>query len=127
MSNPRKRVLIIDEDQLLGEFYACMLSLNGFIPICAPTGLKARRIVDEDQQGFDLAVIDLMPPTEEYWSLVNHLQKAQSTQNASIVTITGISLSYEELERIKASSKAVLLKGNFELSKFKDTVAQLCN
>jgi CheY-like chemotaxis protein len=120
----RQRILIVDEDQLLGEFYSCLLALQGFVPVWASNGEQAKRILTQ-QASFALAVIDLLPPTEEYWNLIQHLKQTPATANMPIITITGISLSYDELEKIKQCCNAVLLKGNFELAKFKDTVTQL--
>ncbi len=126
MPQDRKRILIVDEDQLLGEFYSCLLSLQGYIPILATDGECARKIVLGGQNSFALAVIDLLPPTDAYWDLVRLLQQTPSTANMPIMTITGITLSYEELDRIKKCCQAVLVKGSFELTKFKDTVSKLC-
>jgi len=124
MEQPKQRILIVDEDQLLGEFYSCLLSLQGYVPVWASSGDQAKRILKQ-QNGFSLAVVDLLPPTEEYWSLIRHLRQTPATAEMPIMTITGISLSYEELEKIKQCCNAVLLKGSFELAKFKDTVTQL--
>jgi len=121
----RQRILIVDEDQLLGEFYSCLLALQGFVPVWASNGEQAKRILTQQANHFALAVIDLLPPTEEYWNLIQHLKQTPATANMPIITITGISLSYDELEKIKQCCSAVLLKGSFELTKFRDTVSLL--
>lgn len=125
MSADRHRILIVDEDRLLGEFYSCLLGLQGFIPVWASNGQQARQIVERENEPFALAVIDLHPPAEPFWELISFFRSSPMGKDMPLITITGMSLSYEELERIKEACDAVLLKGSFELAKFKDTVMQL--
>ena len=39
-----------------------------------------------------------------------------------IIALTGLSLSYEEYERTRRQTDAVLLKGDFEISRFTETI-----
>lgn len=125
MSDAPKRVLVVDDDELLRDFYRRLLGSQGYVPVCASNGAEAIDILTTAGESFDLAVIDLLLPVRTGWELIEHIKGAKELADLPIIAITGLSFSLEEFEKIKNSCDAVFLKGDFEITKFNETIAGL--
>ena len=112
-----KRILIVDDDKFLLEFFGRILTANGYTTVLSNNGLDAKGILEEDKE-FDMIILDLLMPVQSGWKLMDFLKEHETYKSKPIVVMTGLSLTYEEFERIKATCTAVLLKGDFELSRF---------
>ncbi len=120
-----KRILLVDDDKFLLEFFGRILAAQGFITVLAGNGSEAEQILESDTKGFDLMVVDLLMPVQSGWKLVEHVRATEGNADIPIIALTGLSLSYEEFERIRDQTNAVLLKGDFEISRFTDTINEL--
>ena len=125
MSSEHKRILVVDDDELLRRFYCRVLSSQGYIAVSAGDGAEAIEILDTEIEPFDLAVVDLLLPVRTGWELIDYVRNSERLKELPILAITGLSFSYEEFSKIKTACDAVLLKGDFEISKFNETVHEL--
>ena len=125
MNQPAKRVLVVDDDQYLRQFYSRILSSQGHVPICVGDGAEAMDVLESDPQPYHLAIVDLLLPVQSGWDLIDFMKQNETTAAVPILAVTGLSFSYDEFEAIKKSCDVVLLKGDFEISKFSDTVNRL--
>ena len=119
------RILVVDDDELLREFYARVLRTHGYVSICAINGEEAVSLLETNGDSIALAIIDLLMPEMTGWELIDTMKKNPEWANIPILTITGLATSFDEFERVKEVSDAVLHKGDFELSTFNETVEKL--
>jgi len=120
-----RRILVVDDDKMLRTFYCRVLSSHGYTPICASNGQEAIDILEADPEPYDLAVIDVLLPVKSGWELIEHIRESQRHRELPILAVSGLSFSYDQFERIKELCDCVLLKGEFELSRFSEAVAAL--
>ena len=120
-----KRILLVDDDKYLLDFFKRILSSQGFITVTANQGNEARDILNDDIQGFDMIILDLLMPVESGWKLIEYLHEHESYSSIPTIAMTGLSLSFEEYERIRKQCSAVILKGDFEIERFTTTVYEL--
>ncbi len=120
-----QRILLVDDDKFLLEFFGRILTAQGFITVMAGNGSEGEDYLRDDEQGFDLLVVDLLMPVQSGWKLVEYVRNSERYAELPIIALTGLSLSYEEFERIREQTDAVLLKGDFEISRFTETINQL--
>lgn len=125
MAPANQRILVVDDDELLREFYNRVLTIQGYSPICACNGDEALKILENAKEEFSLVIMDLLMPVRTGWELVESMRKNPVWDNVPVLAITGLAGSFEEFEQIKRVCDAVLLKGDFELAKFKETVESL--
>jgi CheY-like chemotaxis protein len=125
MSDETKRVLVVDDDELLREFYSRVLAGQGYEAVCAANGDEAIRLLEGAKEDFALVIMDLLMPVRTGWELIEYIKAAPAWQKVPILAITGLAASFEEFERVKAVCDEVLLKGDFELARFCDTVKRL--
>ena len=117
MSDDSKTILIVDDDELLRDFYTRILKSKGYNVICAENGDDAITILDGDHD-VSLVIADLLMPVRTGWELIEYMKNTESLKDIHVIAITGLATSIEEFERVKSTCAAVLQKGNFELGEF---------
>lgn len=125
MSEGNKRILVVDDDELLREFYRRVLSAQGYVPVCAANGAEAMDILEHEGDTLALAVVDLLLPIRTGWELIDFVRSTPRLQRLPLIAITGLSFTFDEFEKVKKSCDAVFLKGDFEIAKFNDAVGEL--
>ncbi|HBC85364.1 MAG TPA: hypothetical protein DCZ94_00255 [Lentisphaeria bacterium] len=119
-------ILIVDDDDLLRNFYSRVLAAEGYEPVCATNGDEAIGILESGKHDIKLSIIDLLMPVRTGWELIQYMKKNPQYKDVPIIAITGLAASFDEFEKVKSTCQAVMHKGDFDLNKFKDTIkAQL--
>lgn len=119
------RVLLVDDDKFLLEFFGRVLAAQGLTAVPASNGSEAQELLASDPKGFDVMVVDLLMPIQSGWKLIEHVRGSDQLRDLPIIALTGLSLSYEEFERVRQQTNAVLLKGDFEIARFTETLNQV--
>ena len=90
-----KRVLIVEDEAAIREFEAINLNRVGYETVEAGSGEEALEIFDSDAKGFDIALIDVMMPGMDGFSLVKELRRR--TSSLGIIMLTAKS---QEMDKI---------------------------
>jgi len=125
MPTTSKRVLVVDDDELLREFYTRVLSMQGYEPICVANGDEAIHILESSEDDFALIIMDLLMPVRTGWELIDYIRRSPVWKDVPVLAITGLGGTPDQFDDIKKNCDAILLKGDFELTKFNETVARL--
>lgn len=87
--NPSKKILIIEDDQFLREFYQELLQGEGYlidVAIDGDTGLQKMQ-----QGGYDLVLLDIMLPKKDGLQILRDLKVSPSKQaNGPVVCLTNL-------------------------------------
>ncbi len=86
MSEGRKRVLLVEDDEDMRQFLEVMLDKEGFIVQSSPSGDDALRIVEGMKP--DLIVMDLMMPGLGGFEVIRRLQSGPAAE-IPVVVVTG--------------------------------------
>jgi CheY-like chemotaxis protein len=109
------RVLIVEDEELVGEFMADLLESWGLKAIVAPNPEAARELLAADPQGFDLVVTDFTMPKGTGLDLARHLQAVRP--ELPVVLYTGYSEAVNE-EDAKRCGVRVLVRKPLEPAMF---------
>lgn len=120
-----KRILVVDDDDLLRDFYGRVLSHRGYEIESAANGDEALQVLENTTSAFSLVIIDLLMPVRTGWELIEEMKGNAKYAKIPLLAITGLATSFEEFERVKKACDDVMLKGDFELSRFTETVDRL--
>ncbi|HBC85684.1 MAG TPA: hypothetical protein DCZ94_01890 [Lentisphaeria bacterium] len=119
-------ILIVDDDDLLRNFYSRVLTDEGYESVCAANGNEAIDILESGKYDIKLSIIDLLMPVKTGWELIQYMKKDNKFSNIPIIAITAFAASLDEFEKVKSTCEVVMHKGEFALDNFKNTVhAQL--
>ena len=81
-----KRILIVEDETAIREFEAINLNRVGYETVEAASGEEALEIFDNDFQGFNIALIDVMMPGMDGFALVKELRKRTTTLGIIMLT-----------------------------------------
>ncbi|MBI2022913.1 response regulator transcription factor [Candidatus Daviesbacteria bacterium] len=88
MDNPKK-ILIIEDDQFLREFYQELLGAEGFLIDLAEDGETASKKLSEG--GYDLVMLDIMLPKKDGIQILrDNKNNPPKIKNGPIVALTNI-------------------------------------
>ena len=125
MSNQKlRRILVVDDDDLLRDFYCKVISNENFEPVPAEDGDSAIKLLKENPD-FALAIIDLLMPIRTGWELIQHMKKDDKYKDIPIMTLTGLADSFNKFKVVEDMSDIVLHKGKFELPEFVEAIKKL--
>ena len=89
MENKDKRILIVEDDQFLREFYQELLQSEGYNVDIAADGEAGLKKIQENE--FDLVMLDIMMPKLDGLQVLRELKiKPPKSQKVSIVILTNL-------------------------------------
>ena len=89
MDNKNKRVLIVEDDQFLREFYQELLQSEGYTVDIAGDGEAGLKKIQE--QEFELVMLDIMMPKLDGLQVLRELKiKPAKSSNVPIVVLTNL-------------------------------------
>jgi two-component system response regulator (stage 0 sporulation protein F) len=118
-----KRILVVDDDEILREIYMEEFQLIGAKVKVAASGNKAIKILEESSD-FDLVITDVQMPDGDGTTVLSHLKSKKGAPQTAVIMISGYTdLPKDEL--LKKGAHAVLSKP-FELDEIIDLAISLC-
>lgn len=90
-----KRILIVEDETAIREFEAINLKRVGYETVEAGSGEEALEIYDSDPQGFDIALLDVMMPGMDGFTLCKELRSRSGS--IGIIMLTAKS---QEMDKI---------------------------
>ena len=90
-----KRILIVEDEVAIREFEAINLKRVGYEIVEAGSGEEALEIFDNDEQGFDIALLDVMMPGMDGFALCKELRSR--SDSLGIIMLTAKS---QEMDKI---------------------------
>lgn len=88
MTAAKKRVLAVDDDASVCEFYQQTLKLLGYDAECAPGAAKARECIEKRRP--DLILMDIMMPDQDGISFTRELRGDPKTSDIPIIVVSGL-------------------------------------
>src|SRR5262245_27861687 len=86
----RRRVLVIDDDELVTDSFRLVLDAEGYIVRTAPSGSRALAAVDEAE--WDCAFVDLVLPDMDGLELLKQMRTRRTGLPAVVITGHGSGL-----------------------------------
>ena len=124
MSLANKKILVVDDDELLREFYKRVLAARGYEVCVATNGLEAKEHLHATP-GFALVIIDLLMPVCNGYQLIQFIKNKPELANIPLLAVTGFARSCAEIEQVRKLCDGVMLKNDFELNRFHETIDRL--
>ena len=85
---PKKRILAVDDDASMREFYEKTLEMLGFTPQIASGGKSAKQSIALIRP--DLILMDIMMPEQDGISLTRELRHDAKTSDIPIIMVSGL-------------------------------------
>ncbi|MCA9618401.1 MAG: response regulator [Myxococcales bacterium] len=108
-SGRRGRVLVVDDDALVGRSIRRILGERHDV-VNVPGGAEALRELDTYDGGFDVILCDMMMPRMQGWELYDAIERSWPALASRIIFISGGTLGGRAAEFIERVDNACLLK-----------------
>jgi adenylate cyclase len=86
MSEPKPRVLIVEDDADMIELLALILKRGGFEPVSALGGVEGLRVLKDD--GADLVLLDLMMEDMNGWRVLEAIRADERLRHIPVVIVS---------------------------------------
>lgn len=80
----QKKILVVEDDQLLREFYQELLSSEGYLADAAPDGEMALSKIQNEE--YDLILLDIMLPKKDGVEILREL-KAKGPKRSDVIIV----------------------------------------
>ena len=81
-----KRILIVEDEEAIREFEAINLTRAGYTVVQAGSGEEALEIFDTDPEGFDIALLDVMMPGIDGFTVCKKIREKNATMGIIMLT-----------------------------------------
>ena len=115
------KILIIDDDEHILAKLCYFFNDKGYSVASASDALEGLKLIENDQQGFDLIITDIVMPQLSGISLISIIKK--KFPDTPVIAITGLG-EYPGVFAIESQADKVLSKP-FELSELDKAVNEL--
>lgn len=88
MDNQQKKILIVEDDQFLREFYQELLTAEGYTIDTAPEGEMGLSKIQNNT--YDLVLLDLMLPKKDGVQILRDLKASPPKSPQTIVVLTNL-------------------------------------
>lgn len=123
MKQAKKKVLIVDDDQVVSSVIKTIAEKHDAEASIAVDGRKAQEIIGTEK--FDLIFLDLLIPHSSGWDVLNFIRKNPGTENVPVVIVTGVQISDEEKKRFSNKVTTFISKETFSLAEFESLLDKL--
>lgn len=109
MDNSSKKILIVEDDQFLREFYQELLQEEGYTVDVAAEGETALKKIQEMQ--FNLIILDIMLPRKDGLQILRDLKVTPpKSKDAQIVVLTNLGQDSVIRQAFELGAKGYLIK-----------------
>lgn len=103
-----EKILVVDDDEECRELSREVLDATGYLPLVARNGREALEILA--QVPVSAAIIDLMMPQMDGFSLISHVRGNPATASLPLLVLTGKELDIDDMALLHSQTEAVILK-----------------
>lgn len=111
MSQTKKTILLVEDDEFLVELYATKLTLEGFAVMTAGDGKKGLKLAREKHP--DLVLLDIILPKLDGFAVLEALKHDPATQSTPVILLTNLSQRDEVKRGLELGAADYLIKAHF--------------
>jgi two-component system NtrC family sensor kinase len=119
--NQKKKILVIEDEAVLGRLCQRVLTANGFEVDLANNGLTARQIAAK--KDYDLCVSDIRLPGITGMQLYEHWKKSGNPLADRLIFVTGDTLNNTVQDFLEHSGRPCIMKP-FDMQELSSAVCQ---
>jgi DNA-binding response OmpR family regulator len=110
MADNKKKILIIEDDQMIGSMYRTKLEQENFIVLTATNGAQGLELALNEKP--DLVMLDIIMPQLDGFSVLRQLRENEGTKNTPIIMLTNLGTDEDKDKGQKLGATDYLIKAN---------------
>ena len=118
-----KKVLLIEDEEMIGEMYRTKFESEGFEFVCGKDGEGGLELAKKEKP--DIILLDIIMPKLDGFSVLKELKKDTKTKKIKIILLTNLGQD-EDVKKGKAmGANDYLVKANFTPSQVVEKVREV--
>jgi CheY-like chemotaxis protein len=105
-----KKILIIEDEQILADLYKFKLESEGYAVILAYDGEAGLAMAEKEQP--DLVLLDLLMPKLDGYKVLERLKKNEKTEKIKVWVMTNLTHNSEDEKKFLSKADANFIKAN---------------
>lgn len=120
MAETKKNVLIIEDDEVLGDIYVTKLEMEGFNVFLAKEGFKG--IEEAIRNKPDLILLDIVLPKLNGFEILKQIKEKKDTKNIPVIVLSNLGQEYEIKRGMDLGACKYLIKANYTPEQVTDII-----
>ena len=120
MADGKKKLLVVEDDAMIGSMYKTKLEQDGFIVLAASNGAQGLEMGIAEKP--DLIMLDIIMPQLDGFSVLQQLRANQSTKNTPIIMLTNLGTDEDKDKGKKLGATNYLVKANLTPSQVSEII-----
>ena len=124
-SQINNKILIVDPDLVLREFYERVLANLGYDAISVASGKEALSLLQTPQFACALVILDMFAPIASDWKVLTFIRATPGLHDKPVIAITDAALGKAAIDKLHELCNDVILKGDFDMTRFSTAIRQV--
>lgn len=124
-SKIKTRIVLAEDDEILGSLYDEALSLMGFSVGLAKSGKECLRLVEENDP--DLVILDIVMPDGDGFFVLKKIREGQKNKSVPVIMHTNLFNEEDKAEAMRLGAKEYVVKANITPTQLAQMVKKYVN
>ncbi len=107
----QKKILLVEDEQLIRDLYQRELTKNGFLITAVPTAEEG--LVELSKQQFDMLLLDIMLPGMNGLQMLREFKTKNTNSQMIVILLTNLGQESVIKEGFELGAQAYLIKGAY--------------
>ncbi|MFH1292018.1 MAG: response regulator [bacterium] len=123
MTDKKKKILIVEDDQFSLKLYSHLLTEEGFETIVTPLASDALRLAKENKP--DLFLVDIMLQDGNGFAIIKEIRNTAGFKKTPIIVLSNLGQEADIVEAIKRGADKYFVKSNTRFQELTDMVKKM--
>jgi len=119
----KKTILIVEDDEVLGDIYSTKLEIEGFQVLLATEGYEG--IETAIRKKPDLILLDVVLPKMNGFEILEMIKKNKKIKNIPVILLTNLGQGYEVNKGLELGAVKYLVKANYTPAQVIDQIKEI--
>ncbi len=124
-STPKKRVLVVEDEQALREMYTAWLEAKGYEVDTADNGVTG--IEKAFHTAPDLILLDVLLPKKDGFEVLTEIRRNPKTRKQPVIILSSLDQDFEQRQGISLGAEKYLVKTIISPDLLYSTIEQVLN
>lgn len=122
MSKEKKKILIIEDEEMIRTMYEMKLKQDGFLVTSACNGAEGLDVIKQEK--FDLILLDIIMPQIDGFAVLDEIRNGDSKCDTPVVMLTNLSTEDDRAKGEKLGATGYLVKSSMTPSQMSKEILQ---
>ena len=118
-----KKILIVEDDEMIGSMYQTKLKQDDFNVFLAVNGIEGLELAKKEKP--DLILLDIIMPQLDGFSVLEQLKDKESTKDIPVVMLTNLGTEEDVKKGSVLGAVDYLVKANLTPSQVSDKIKEI--